>query len=398
MQGTSHKANAIIAVLAIVVTVIMVRLLIQQPSDSLPVTEHELVEAAGERHPGLSTPIGLLPLKQARKQGSRFICSVIGRLEGTMTQVAKVDVVIPILEGEIRSKWIAPWLLQHTTEIVRNDGNTLVERQQFKTLRRVELMAPATVSRLDYSFDLDVQKAISSVASNLLQGSADDSSGMVLLQSEALGFAGISQLTGIDEAVLEKQKAMLTATASILDEVEGVDVELRIGDGHAEWHHTPDLPANVAPVLHRLRSLIDYTALPEPNLEIGDEAVLEHLNANSLFPSDLVSPWFGHVDTKLTLILTRRDNRAMQGRSYAVFEGHGRVDLLQPDGTIETTFDIQSASLLVDHTEPDTRFLHSLQIATPISTLLLSKQPGYRDVQWDGDLNLRLLYQVDFLP
>ena len=355
---------------------------------------------APQRRTTTAKRVDVVNLKETRKEGSRFDCTVMGRLEGTMTQQAKVDVVVPILEGQIRSKWIAPWMMHFTAEVLRNDGSVVEEKRRFEEVRSVELLAPAKLTRLNYELGKDVNRAIVAVAAALMEatGGASGPAGMVLIKSQDLDYAYISRITGIDEAVLKKQKALLAGAANILDDFEGKTVELRLRDGRAEWVYAPDLPKKLVSTLGHVNSLIDYTALPDPDLAVGEQTTISDIVVNEMFPPELVGEWFGDFDTELTLTLTRRDDKTQNGRTYAAFDGSGLLRFVHVDGNVYAKLDVESASLLVDRTDADNRFLHELNIATPVETRFLDRQTRYRNVQWDGDLHLRLVYKVELTP
>lgn len=355
-----------------------------------------------ERTPGRTAAIPLDPvqLRETRKEGSRFTGYAMGSIEGTTIQRAKVDVYLPIFEGEIRSLWVAPWSVHFTSEVLRNDGVVIEERRTFEEVRSVELLTPARLTRLQYELGPEVNQAILGVAAALAEMTwgASLPVGMAMVKAQDLDYASVSRLTGIDEQVLARQEGMVVGAARILDEFEGKTVDLRIQDGRVQWVDAPDLPRRLVTTLGRVHSLIDYTALPAPTLAVGEETVLSDLIVNELFPPDLTAELFGDYDVQMTLTLVRLPDRTEAERTFARFEGSGMLHLLHADGNVSARLAIEQASLLVDRTAPDNQFLHRLELATPVQAHFIERQARFRRMQWDGDLSLRLLYRVDLAP
>ncbi len=355
-----------------------------------------------EREPARTSLLRLDPvrLRETRKEGSRFRGYAMGSIEGTTVQRAKVDVYLPIFEGEIRSLWVAPWSAHFTAEVLRNNGVIIEERRTFEEVRSVELLAPARLTRLQYELGPEVNQAILGVAAALAEMTwgASLPVGMAMVKAQDLDYASVSRLTGIDEQVLARQEGMIVGAARILDEFEGKTVDLRMQDGRVQWVDAPDLPRRLVTTLGRVQSLIDYTAVPSPALAVGEETVLSDLIVNELFPPDLTSDLFGDYDMQLTLTLVRMPDRSDEERTFARFEGSGMLHLLHADGNVSARLAVEQASLLVDRTAPDNQFLHRLEIATPVTAHFIEKQARFRRMQWDGDLSLRLLYLVDLVP
>ena len=106
-------------------------------------------------------------LRETRKEGTAYECTVVGMIDGTMKQSTSLEAFHPIFKGDIRSAWIAPWTTRFTAEILRNDGDTIEERRTFEEVRFVELMAPAELTDLTYDLDPDVNRVITELAARL---------------------------------------------------------------------------------------------------------------------------------------------------------------------------------------------------------------------------------------
>lgn len=400
-RNTSKPVAVILATVLIVVAPIAVVMLARRVLEGrVPAATPPIASAGAETARPRHRTLAPVELRETRKEGSRFNGFAMGSLEGTMTQQAKVDVYLPVFEGEIRSLWVAPWSVHFKAEVLRNDGHIVEERRTFEEVRSVELLTPARLTRLQYELGPEVNKAILGVAATLadLTGGASVPLGMAMIKSQDLDYAAVSRLTGIDEHVLARQEGMLVGAARILDEFEGKTVDLRMQDGRVQWVYAPDLPRKVVTTLGRVQSLLDYTALPSPSLEVGEQTNLTDLPLHEVFPAELTSEWFGDYNIQLSLTLVRLPDETVEQRTLARFDGTGMLDLLHADGNVYAKLAVESATLLVDHTAPDNRFLHQIELATPLEAGFVQKQSRFREVKWDGDLNLRLLYRVDLAP
>lgn len=226
-------------------------------------------------------------LRETRKEGSRFKATITGRLQGTMKQTTSLEAYHPIFRGDIKSHWIAPWTTRFSAEVVRNDGTTIQERRTFHEVRCVELIAPAELTDLTYDLDPKVNQAVVSLASRLRQlypGNPFSRTMGAIIKSQDFNYAEIARLTGIDEKLLKEQRAVVAGHAQIIDQFEGKTVEVSIRDGRAQWVYAPDLPREVSDALGRLNTLLDYSALPSPELAVGERTVLSNLILNEMIP------------------------------------------------------------------------------------------------------------------
>ena len=337
-------------------------------------------------------------LRETRKEGTVYECTVVGMLEGTMKQTTSLEAFHPIFKGDIRSAWIAPWTTRFTAEIVRNDGDTIEERRTFEEVRSVELMAPAELTDLTYDLDPDVNRVITELAARLqvfFPGSPVSQGAGVLIKSQDFDYAEVARLTGIDRLLLSSQQTAVTGAARILDDFEGKTFEVQLKDGRAQWIYAPDVPPQAAEAMGRVGALIDYSALPSPELAVGESTVITELLINELMPPEILTELLGDFDTDLTLRLVRMPDESIDGRTLSRFDGEGTLRLMQADGNVHARLQVEQASLRIDETDPHNRFLHVFEITTPIETQVLQRNSRFKNVAWDGDLNLRLTYQVE---
>lgn len=337
-------------------------------------------------------------LRETRREGSRFHCTVTGRLQGTLKQTTSLEIYHPIFRGDIRSAWLAPWTTRFTAEVLRNDGVTIQERRTFHEARCVELVAPAELTDLTYDLDPRINQAVVRLASRLQQlhpGNVFSRAMGAVIRSQEFNYAEVARLTGIDERLLQGQQATVAGAARILDDFEGKTVEVAIRDGRAQWIYAPDLPPLVSDALGRVNTLIDYSALPSPALAVGEQTVLSNLVLNEMIPPVLMDELLGDFDTDLSLNLTRRDDVTRDAQRWNRFEGDGRLTLQRADGNVSARLVVRSASLDVNVTDPANRFVSRLEIRLPVESSILARQSRFRRVAWDGDLELHVVYAVE---
>jgi len=348
----------------------------------------------------VDTPPDKAILSETRREGSTFSSTVVGRMEGTMNQKTELEIYHPVFQGDIKSAWIAPWTTRFTAEVLENDGSTIRERRTFEEVRSVELMAPADLVALTYDLDPKVNTVISVLASRLEKiypGNPYSKTMSSLIKSQDFNYSEIAKLTGIDEKILGSQKAAVAGAAKILDDFEGKSVEVELSDGRAQWIHAPDIPKQVSQALGRVNSLIDYSALPNPEIEVGGKVILSNLLMNEMLPPDLMKEILGEFETRLMLELERSEDETKAGRTFNRYEGDGTLTLKTLDGNVYTRLALDSAEIRVDNTDPGNRYLHQMKLSGPIDSQILQSNNRLKKVRWEGDLNLTVHYEVELV-
>jgi hypothetical protein len=348
----------------------------------------------------VDTPPDKATLSETRKEGSTFSCTVVGRMEGTMNQVTELEIYHPIFQGGIKSAWIAPWTTRFTAEVLENDGSTIRERRTFEEVRSVELMAPAELTELTYDLDPKVNTVISVLASRLEKiypGNPYSKTMSSLIKSQDFNYSEIAKLTGIDEKILGSREASVAGAAKILDDFEGKSVEVELSEGRAQWIYAPDIPKQVSQALGRVNSLIDYSALPNPEIEVGGKVILSNLLMNEMLPPDLMKEILGEFESRLMLELERSEDEEKAGRKFNLFEGDGTLTLRTLDGNVYARLALDSAELRVDSTDPENRYLHQMILSGPIDSQILQSNSRLKQVKWEGDLKLSVHYEVELV-
>ncbi len=335
-------------------------------------------------------------LRETRREGSRFACSVVGRIYGTMRQTTSLQAYHPIFKGDILSTWLSPWSCRFTAEVLRNDGTFIEERRTFEEVRSVELMTPAELSDLTYELDPKINNTISRLAARLREAYPPVGQAMgALIKSQDFDYAEVAKLTGIDRKILAGPETSVVGAAKILDDFEGKSIEVSFENGRARWAYGPELPPKVIETLGRVHSLLDYSALPHPELGIGETTTLSDLVINEMLPPELLNEVLGDLDTSLSLDLTRIADKTVGERMFTRFEGDGTIRLLQLDGNLYGRLNVQEAILWLDVTDSGNRYLHRLEIVTPVESRLLQKHSRFKEVTWEGDLTLDMVYEVN---
>ena len=391
LPKTVLAAFAVLCALAVYVTVK------RKPNDQDPSTTL-MSKSATPTSLVQGVPPDRAILKETRKEGSRFNCTVTGRVQGTMKQSTSLEAYHPIFRGDIKSTWLAPWSTRFTVEVLRNDGQTIEERRTFQEARCVELIAPVELTDLTYDLSPAVNKSIVKLAARLqlLYPSNPFSHAMgAVIKSQDFNYAEVAQLTGIDQSILKSQKVAVAGAARILDDFEGKSVEVSIQDGRAQWIYAPELPRNVVDTLGRINTLLDYSALPSPSLAIGEQTTLSNLILTEMIPPALMKEVLGDFDTDATLNLTRVNDVTSGKQTFHRFEGSGSLRLQRLDGNIHAKLSIQSAVLEIDITDPENRFVHRLEIHVPLESHILETQSRFKKVAWDGDVDLTVVYEVE---
>lgn len=341
-------------------------------------------------------------LMETRREGTAYDCTAVGRVHGIMKQSTELAVYHPIFRGDIRSRWLAPWTSRFSAEVLRNDGRTIHERRTFHEVRSVELIAEPELCDLSYELDPRVGRAITELAAKLRMiqpGNLVSEAMGALIKSQHFDYSEIARLTGIDQQILASQRSAVSATARILDRLEGRTIEVSLRDGRAEWIYAPDLPERLVDTLSRIHSLVDYTALPPPELAVGEQVTLSDIVINELMPPPLAEDFLGNFDTELTLDLTRTEDQVEDdGRVLQCFRGDGRLGLVRLDGNAEGRLDLDRALLYVDVTDPTNRYLHRLELSMPMASHVLQTHGRFRQIEWDGDLVIDVAYTVELQP
>jgi len=259
-------------------------------------------------------------------------------------------------------------------------------------------MAPAELVEMTYDLDPKVNKLITRLASRLQQaypGNPASQAMGTLIKGQDFNYAEIAKLTGMDEKILARGQTTVAGAARILDDFEGKSIEVMLKDGKTEWIYSRDLPKSVTRTLGRVNSLIDYSALPNPSLAVGERTVLCDLLLNELLPPELINDVLGDFDTSLTLELTRMADEKRDGRTLQHFEGDGILGLKKFDGSAFVDAHLDQADLRVDVSDPTNRYLHSLQLSMPLNSEILGAHSRFRTVSWDGDITLTIQYQAE---
>jgi hypothetical protein len=339
-------------------------------------------------------------MRETRREGTAYDSTLVGRIHGIMKQSTQLAAYHPIFRGDIRSSWVAPWTIHVSAEVVHNDGRTIRERRTFHALRSIELIAEPERCDLTYTLDPSLSHPIAELAAKLrsLRPVHLDSDSMgALIKSKDFDYAEIARLTGINPSDLVSERSAVSATSRILDEFEGRAVEVLLENGRADWVVDDDLPKQIVDALERVDNLVDYTALPPPELEVDEEQTLTDVPLNEWLPPLLADDFLGNYDSRLTLVLVRRadhlDDEA--GDRFRTFTGEGLLHLIRPDGMTQEVLTVEKAALWVDVTDPFNRFLHRFEISLPVPSRVLKAHRRFREIEWEGDLMMDVVYTVD---
>lgn len=317
-----------------------------------------------------------------------------------MNQKTELEIYHPVFQGDIKSAWLAPWTTRFTAEVLENDGSTILERRTFEEVRSVELMAPAELTELTYDLDPKVNTAISVLASRLEKiypGNPYSKTMSSLIKSQDFNYSEVAKLTGIDEKILGSKEAAVAGAAKILDDFEGKTVEVELSDGRAQWIYAPDIPKRVSQALGRVNSLIDYSAIPNPGIEVGGKVILSDLLMNEMLPPELMKEILGEYETRLMLELVRTEDENKGGRTFNRFDGDGTLTLRTLDGNVYTRLALDSAEIRVDSTDSSNRYLHQMKFSGPIDSQILQSNSRLKEVKWEGDLKLTVRYEVELV-
>jgi hypothetical protein len=388
-------AFVVLLILGVIVTYLKKSNDIEPEQDPTPAEENE-----DEDIVVVDTPPDIATLSETRKEGSTFSCTVVGRIEGTMNQKTELEIYHPVFQGDIKSAWLAPWTTRFTAEVLENDGSTILERRTFEEVRSVELMAPAELTELTYDLDPKVNTAISVLASRLEKiypGNPYSKTMSSLIKSQDFNYSEVAKLTGIDEKILGSKEAAVAGAAKILDDFEGKTVEVELSDGRAQWIYAPDIPKRVSQALGRVNSLIDYSAIPNPGIEVGGKVILSDLLMNEMLPPELMKEILGEYETRLMLELVRTEDENKGGRTFNRFDGDGTLTLRTLDGNVYTRLALDSAEIRVDSTDSSNRYLHQMKFSGPIDSQILQSNSRLKEVKWEGDLKLTVRYEVELV-
>lgn len=388
-------AFVVLLILGVIVTYLKKSNDIEPEQDPIPAEKNE-----DEDHVVVDTPPDIATLSETRKEGSTFSCTVVGRIEGTMNQKTELEVYHPVFQGDIKSAWLAPWTTRFTAEVLENDGSTILERRTFEEVRSVELMAPAELTELTYDLDPKVNTAISVLASRLEKIYPENPYSKTmssLIKSQDFNYSEVAKLTGIDEKILGSKEAAVAGAAKILDDFEGKTVEVELSDGRAQWIYAPDIPKRVSQALGRVNSLIDYSAIPNPGIEVGGKVILSDLLMDEMLPPELMKEILGEYETRLMLELVRTEDENKGGRTFNRFYGDGTLTLRTLDGNVYTRLALDSAELRVDSTDSSNRYLHQMKFSGPIDSQILQSNSRLKKVKWEGDLKLTVRYEVELV-
>ncbi len=388
-------AFVVLLILGVIVTYLKKSNDIEPEQDPIPAEKNE-----DEDNVVVDTPPDIATLSETRKEGSTFSCTVVGRIEGTMNQKTELEIYHPVFQGDIKSAWLAPWTTRFTAEVLENDGSTILERRTFEEVRSVELMAPAELTELTYDLDPKVNTAISVLASRLEKiypGNPYSKTMSSLIKSQDFNYSEVAKLTGIDEKILGSKEAAVAGAAKILDDFEGKTVEVELSDGRAQWIYAPDIPKRVSQALGRVNSLIDYSAIPNPGIEVGGKVILSDLLMDEMLPPELMKEILGEYETRLMLELVRTEDENKGGRTFNRFYGDGTLTLRTLDGNVYTRLALDSAELRVDSTDSSNRYLHQMKFSGPIDSQILQSNSRLKKVKWEGDLELTVRYEVELV-
>ena len=388
-------AFVVLLILGVIVTYLKKSNDIEPEQDPIPAEKNE-----DEDNVVVDTPPDIATLSETRKEGSTFSCTVVGRIEGTMNQKTELEIYHPVFQGDIKSAWLAPWTTRFTAEVLENDGSTILERRTFEEVRSVELMAPAELTELTYDLDPKVNTAISVLASRLEKiypGNPYSKTMSSLIKSQDFNYSEVAKLTGIDEKILGSKEAAVAGAAKILDDFEGKTVEVELSDGRAQWIYAPDIPKRVSQALGRVNSLIDYSAIPNPGIEVGGKVILSDLLMDEMLPPELMKEILGEYETRLMLELVRTEDENKGGRTFNCFDGDGTLTLRTLDGNVYTRLALDSAEIRVDSTDSSNRYLHQMKFSGPIDSQILQSNSRLKEVKWEGDLKLTVRYEVELV-
>ena len=218
-----------------------------------------------------------------------------------------------------------------------------------------------------------------------------------LIKSQDFNYSEVAKLTGIDEKILGSKEAAVAGAAKILDDFEGKTVEVELSDGRAQWIYAPDIPKRVSQALGRVNSLIDYSAIPNPGIEVGGKVILSDLLMNEMLPPELMKEILGEYETRLMLELVRTEDENKGGRTFNRFDGDGTLTLRTLDGNVYTRLALDSAEIRVDSTDSSNRYLHQMKFSGPIDSQILQSNSRLKEVKWEGDLKLTVRYEVELV-
>lgn len=332
-------------------------------------------------------------LLRTRPAGARFECESVVQLSGTVKRTNKLEYLFPVFGARGDAKYETISRFKWETLVSRNNGKILNETWTVRTADALRLLCPPEFSQISYDFSAPMETVLSScveagLSSPELITQVGSWMGLGLLALQNRNLAPFAKLLGVEQAMLARSTEKLGLLAKRIGTWEGKSATLGLKDGVCSWGYT-DAPDDMQKYFNTIKALIDLRLLPPPGLKVGESFTCDEVSLSLLMPPDIILL----PEYKANLNLTREQDRQEMGRLYQVFAVTGDLEIKWENASLRTGIS-SGSTMLVDATATTNVFVRNLSLMAPIKADKLAKGPELLKVDWAGDLQLRIQYDV----
>jgi hypothetical protein len=214
-----------------------------------------------------------------------------------------------------------------------------------------------------------------------------------LVRSDRFDFSDIATLMGVEAPADPSLPLSADVAVQVHEPLEGHRLVMTLHGGTMRtWSYDGGEPDGgpCEPLGIRSRP-IDYLGPIGPAPPIGGTMLFRVDPANELFPPPLLEESFEVRDVMLTLVMTRMEDRLVDGSAHEIYEGTGNFHL-PAEGAPTASVPLSLAEVWISAGREGYRPLSRLRLKASIPTAFAARHQRFAGVAWDGDLTLEMLY------